>query len=81
MWVNFNWETELDLEAALDQQEEITELIEESRFVVKTAVLEEELDDWPGSLQRQAQVRHAGTMWLSRSGLALSRVSPPPPAL
>lgn len=78
VWVNFDWESSMDMEKALAQQEEITELIEGSRFVVKTAVLEEQLDDWPGSLQRRAQVKHAGTMWLSRAGLSLSRVSPPP---
>jgi hypothetical protein len=26
---------------------------------------------------RQAQVLHSGTIWLSKSGLALSRVTPP----
>jgi excisionase family DNA binding protein len=78
VWVNFNWENELDLEAALGQQEEITRLINGSRFVVKTTVPEEELDEWPGSLQRRVQVHHAGTMWLSQAGLSLSRVSPPP---
>jgi hypothetical protein len=46
--------------------------------VIKTAVLEGTLDEWPGSTQRRAQVMHAGTMWLSESGLALSRVTPPP---
>jgi DNA repair exonuclease SbcCD nuclease subunit len=77
VWVNYNWETELDLEESLRQQEEISELVEDSQFVIKTSVLEEALDNWPGTKElRWAQVMHSGTMWLSESGLALSRVTP-----
>ena len=78
VWVDFNWEEGLELEAALEQQRALTGLVEDTQLVIKTAVLESELDRWPGSTQRRAQVMHAGTMWLSESGLALSRVTPPP---
>jgi excisionase family DNA binding protein len=78
VWVDFNWEPGLELEAALQQQRTLSGFIEDSRLVIKTAVLEETLDEWPGATQRRAQVMHAGTMWLSESGLALSRVTPPP---
>jgi hypothetical protein len=78
VWVDFNWEDDLDLEAVLEEQRVFTGLIEDSQLVVKTAVLEETLDGWPGETQRRAQVMHAGTVWLSESGLALSRVTPPP---
>lgn len=78
VWVNCNWETRLDLEESLRQQKEISELVEDSQFVVKTSVLEETLDDWPGTEFRRAQIMHSGTVWLSESGLALSRVTPPP---
>ncbi len=78
VWVDFNWEAGLDLEAALQQQRALSGLIEDTRLVIKTAVLESTLDEWPGAEQRRAQVMHAGTMWLSESGLALSRVTPPP---
>jgi len=78
VWVNFNWEEGLGLEAALEQQRALTGLVEDTRLVIKTAVLESELDRWPGATQRRAQVMHAGTMWLSEAGLALSRVTPPP---
>lgn len=78
VWVNFNWEDDLDLEAVFEEQRAFTGLIEDSRLVVKTAVLEGTLDGWPGETQRRAQVMHAGTVWLSESGLALSRVTPPP---
>jgi hypothetical protein len=43
-----------------------------------TTVLEEEMDGWPGAELRRAQVAHSGTVWLSRSGVAMSRVLPPP---
>jgi len=78
VWVDFNWEAGLELEAALEQQRALSGLIEDTQIVIKTAVLEATLDGWPGSTQRRAQVMHAGTMWLSESGLALSRVTPPP---
>ena len=78
LWVDFNWEPGLDLEAALVQQRALTGLIEHHPLVIKTAVLEGTLDEWPGETQRRAQVMHAGTVWLSESGLALSRVTPPP---
>ena len=78
VWVNFNWEEGLGLEAALEQQRALTGLVEDTQLVIKTAVLESELDRWPGATQRRAQVMHAGTMWLSEAGLALSRVTPPP---
>jgi excisionase family DNA binding protein len=78
VWVDFHWEEGLGLEAALEQQRTLTGLVEDTQLVIKTAVLESELDRWPGSTQRRAQVMHAGTMWLSEAGLALSRVTPPP---
>ncbi len=78
VWVSFNWANRIDLDAALMQQEALQEVVEEGELVVKTAVLEEVVDEWPGKMLRRAQVLHSGTIWLSESGLALSRVSPPP---
>ncbi len=78
VWVNFNWEERIEVETALRQQQEITQLIEDSNLVIKTTVLEAELDRWSGALQRRAQTFHSGMIWLSRTGLALSRVTPPP---
>jgi len=78
VWVSFNWAEQIDLDAALRQQEALQEMVEEGELVVKTAVLEEVVDEWPGKMLRRAQVLHSGTIWLSESGLALSRVTPPP---
>ncbi len=78
IWVSFDWAEQIDLDAALRQQEALQEVVEEGELVVKTAVLEEVVDEWPGKMLRRAQVLHSGTIWLSESGLALSRVTPPP---
>ena len=67
------------MEAALKQQQALRKVVEEDELVLKTAVLEEVVDEWPGKMLRRAQVLHSGTIWLSESGLALNRVTPPPP--
>ena len=76
VWISMNWDLRMGVKAALQQQRALSELVEGSELVVKTTVLEEDLDEWPGADQRRAQVMHSGTMWLAREGLALSRVSP-----
>ena len=76
LWLNFNWEEGIDLEASLRQQSALTGQVEDSGIVIATSVLEEILDDWPAATQRRAQVLHAGTIWLSEAGLSLSRVLP-----
>jgi excisionase family DNA binding protein len=78
VWVSFNWADQIGLKAALKQQEALREVGEEGELVLKTAVLEEVVDEWPGKMLRRAQILHSGTIWLSESGLALSRVTPPP---
>jgi len=78
IWVSFNWADQIDLDAALKQQEALQEVVEEGELVVKTAILEEVVNEWPGQMLRRAQVLHSGTIWLSESGLVLSRVTPPP---
>jgi excisionase family DNA binding protein len=78
VWASFNWNDQIDLDAALRQQEELSHLVEDSRFVAMTAMLERVVDDWPGTLLREAQVKHSATLWLTESGLALTRVLPPP---
>lgn len=79
VWVSFDWVKGIDLDEALRQQKELTELVENNRLVVKTAALEQVLDEWPLTERRQAQTLHSGTIWISEAGLALSRVTPLPP--
>ncbi len=79
VWASFNWIRQVDLEEALRQQQELTQLVQENQLVVKTAVLEGVLDEWPTAGQRQAYTTHSGTLWIAKSGLAFSRVTPLPP--
>jgi hypothetical protein len=78
MWISMNWDLRMGVEEGLQQQRALSELIQGSDLVIKTTVLEEDLDEWPGADQRRSQVLHSGTMWFAREGLALSRVTSPP---
>lgn len=78
IWVNFNLNQQVDLDAALRQQEQLTQFVEEKGLVVKTSALEQVTDEWPDSLFRRAELIHSGTVWLSESGLAFRRVVPLP---
>lgn len=80
VWVSFNWAEQIGLEAALKQQQALRQIVEEGQLVVKTAVLEEVIDEWSGKMLRRAQSLCGGTIWLSESDLALSRVTSPPPS-
>ena len=78
VWVSFNWDEQIDLDAALKQQQALRKVVQEGELVVKTVVLEEVVDEWPGKMLRRAQVAHSGTIWLSESELAFNRVTPLP---
>ena len=78
VWVSFDWAEQIDLYAALKQQEALQDVVGEGELAVKTAVLQEVVDQWPGEMVRRAQVGHSGTIWISESGLAFSRVTPLP---
>jgi hypothetical protein len=68
VWADFNWDGRTNVEAALKEQQRISKLVREGRLVVKTSVMEEELDEWPGAPPRKAQVMHTGTIWTLRVG-------------
>ncbi|HLL40526.1 MAG TPA: hypothetical protein VK357_12800 [Rubrobacteraceae bacterium] len=78
VWASFNWALQVDLETALEQQERLTELVEARQLVVKTAALEEAIDDWMPSTLRRAQSAHSAMILASESGLSLSRATPMP---
>ena len=77
VWVDYNWDESVDVEAALKHQEEISEFVQAKPVVVKTSVLEASLEEWPGTLVLRAQAVHSGSMWLTESGLSLNRVESP----
>ena len=74
VWVDYNWDESVDVEAALKHQEEISEFVQDKPLVVKTSVLEASVEEWPGTLVLRAQVVHSASMWLTESGLSLNRV-------
>jgi excisionase family DNA binding protein len=79
VWASFNYVKQVDLGTALGQQERLTELVDASRLVVKTAALEEAIDEWTPSELRLVQSAHAALVMASEGGLSLSRATPMPP--
>src|SRR5918996_1909472 len=53
VWASFNWVRPVDLNTALEQQKRVTELVDASQLVVKTAAIEEALHEWPASQLRR----------------------------
>ena len=80
VWASFDWAKHVDLDTAMEQQERLGELVGAGHLVVKTAVLEETVDDWPAKALRRAQTSHSGTVWAAENGLSLSRKTPMPPS-
>ena len=78
VWASFNWALQVDLNTILEQQERLNELVDTRQLVVKTAALEEAIDEWPAAALRRAQSSHSGTILASQSGLSLSRATPMP---
>src|SRR5919112_6297063 len=54
VWISMNWDLRMGVQEALQQQRALSELVEGSELVVKTTVLEEDLDAWPGADQRRS---------------------------
>jgi excisionase family DNA binding protein len=80
IWASFNWVRPVDLETALEQQKRLTEFVDARRLVVKTAALEDAIDQWPGSVLMKAQSTHSAIILASEDGLSLSRATPMPPS-
>jgi hypothetical protein len=80
VWVSFNWVRQVDPDTALKQQERLTELVDARNLVVKTAALDEAIDEWPVAVLRRAQAAHSATILASEGGLSLSRATPMPPS-
>jgi excisionase family DNA binding protein len=80
VWASFDWVKPVELETALEGQQELTELVGTRRLVVKTAAIEEAIAEWPASALRQVQSSHSGIILASESGLSLSRATPMPPS-
>jgi excisionase family DNA binding protein len=80
VWASFNWVRQVDLQTAFEQQKRLTELVDTRQLVVKTAALEEAIDEWPSSMLRRVQSSHSAIILASEGGLSLSRATPMPPS-
>jgi excisionase family DNA binding protein len=81
VWASFNWVVPVELETALEQQQRLSELIGSGQhLVVKTAALEDAIDEWSPANLRRAQSFHSGTIMASENGLSLNRTTPMPPS-
>jgi excisionase family DNA binding protein len=80
VWASFNWVMPVDLNTALEQQKRLTKLVDARQLVVKTAAIEEALEEWPASQLRQVQSAHSAIILASEDGLSLSRATPMPPS-
>lgn len=78
VWASFDWTRQVDLDTALKQQERLTELVDAQQLVVKTATLEEAVDEWSAAVLRRAQSSHSSTIFASENGLSLNRTRPMP---
>jgi hypothetical protein len=79
-WASFDWALRVDLETALEQQSKLNELVSSSQLVVKTAAVEDAIEEWTPSHLRRAQSAHSAMSLASEGGLSLSRATPMPPS-
>ncbi len=80
VWASFNWVKPVELETALEQQRWLTELVDARQLVVKTAAIEEAIEEWTAPQLRRVQSMHAAIILASEDGLSLSRATPMPPS-
>jgi excisionase family DNA binding protein len=80
VWASFDWVRQVDLDTALEQQQRLSEIVDARQLVVKTAALDEAVDEWSSGELRRAQASHSATILASESGLSLSRATPMPPS-
>jgi excisionase family DNA binding protein len=80
VWASFDWVKPVELETALEQQRQLSELVDASQLVVKTAAIEEAIDEWGVSQLMRVQSMHSAMILASEDGLSLSRATPMPPS-
>jgi excisionase family DNA binding protein len=78
VWASFNWTREVDLAVMIAQQEQLANLADPTRLVVKTAAIEAVVEDWTPTALRLAQSAERGLIRIAHTGLVLSRAVPLP---
>src|ERR687890_312353 len=69
VWASFDWVKPLELETALEQQRQLSELVDARQLVVKTAAMEEAIDEWGVSQLRRVQSMHTAIILASEEEL------------
>jgi excisionase family DNA binding protein len=80
VWASFDWVKPLELETALEQQRQLSEMVDARQLVVKTAAIEEAINEWRASQLRRVQSMHSAMMLASEEQLLLSHATPMPPS-
>jgi excisionase family DNA binding protein len=80
VWASFDWVKPLELQTALEQQRQLSELVDASQLVVKTAAIEEAIDEWGVSQLMRVRSMHSAMILASEEELSLSRATPMPPS-
>src|SRR5688572_11018163 len=80
VWASFDWVKPLELETALEQQRQLSELVDARHLVVKTAAIEEAIEEWPPSQLRRVRSKHSAIILASEEELFLSHATPMPPS-
>src|ERR687890_571751 len=80
VWASFDWVKPLELETALEQQRQLSELVDARRLVVKTAAIEEAIEEWTASQLRRVRSMHSALILASEEDLLLSHATPNPPS-
>jgi excisionase family DNA binding protein len=78
VWASFDWVRPVDLNTALEQQEQLTELVDARQLVVKTAAIEEAIEEWTAPQLRRVKSALSAIILASEDGLSLSRATPMP---
>src|SRR5918995_5528493 len=80
VWASFDWVKPLELETVLEQQRHLSELVDASQLVVKTAAIEEAIEEWTASQLRRGRSVHSAIILASEEDLMLSHGTPMPPS-
>ena len=80
VWASFDWVKPLQLETALEQQRQLRELVDARHLVVKTAAIEEAIEEWTASQLRRVRSVHSALILASEEDLLLGHARPMPPS-
>ncbi len=80
VWASFDWVKPLELKTALEQQRQLSEMVDARQLVVKTAAIEEAINEWRASQLRRVQSMHSAMILASEEQLLLSHATPMPPS-